>query len=97
MKRFILILTLALFYLAACTNANSGDHSQNEEPHTHESGDHTHEEGADHTHDHAADADHTHDHDHADDHDHDHPHEQEEFAVEADTLGADSLRQDNQQ
>lgn len=61
MKRLIIVFTLALFYLAACTNSGS---------HTHDGSTHTHD-GTTHTHD--GDENHTHDHD---DHDHDHDQEE---------------------
>ena len=77
MKRLLFILTIGLFSLAACTGGDT--HSHGADTHTHESDDHGHDHG-----DHA--------HPHGDGHDHDHPHEQEEFAVEADTLRPDSLK-----
>lgn len=82
MKRFILLLTLSLFYLAACTNSST--HSHDGETHTHENADHSHDGEADHSHDQ--------DHSHDGDHDHEHDHAQEEFKVESDTLKQDSLK-----
>lgn len=53
MKRLILICSLCLFYLTACTN--SSGHSHNEETHTHETDDHSHDDGHGHAHDHSHD------------------------------------------
>ncbi|KAA3639570.1 MAG: hypothetical protein DWQ02_03520 [Bacteroidetes bacterium] len=85
MKRLIIVFTLALFYLAACTN--SGSHTHDGSTHTHDGTTHSHDDDSDHTHD--GDEGHSHDHD---GHDHDHDHDQEEFTVESDTLKQDSLK-----
>ena len=78
MKRILLILTIALFYLAACSN-NSDTHSHNNgSTHSHNEADHSHDDGSD---------SHSHDED-----DHSHPHDQEEFTVEADSLKQDSIK-----
>jgi hypothetical protein len=77
MKRLLIICTISLFYLAACSNNDT---------HTHDGDTHSHEDGTEH-----ADHDHAEGDDHAHPHDADHDHEQEEFSVEADSLGQDSI------
>jgi Ni/Co efflux regulator RcnB len=76
MKRIILIFTIALFYLAACTNSDT--HTHNGDTHSHDNTDHSHDNNSE-----------SHSHD---DDDHGHSHDQEEFTVEADSLKQDSLK-----
>lgn len=98
MKRFILICSICLAYLAACTNASN--HSHNGETHTHETGISDHDHNSDHSHDEGHDHSTGEEHSHADgdahDHSHDHEHVQEEFSVGSDSTVQDSLKHINQ-